>query len=167
MQKISTFTDEEILSRLLKNKSKTNYWNYIRELRKRKSTTTYQKATELTNSENNVEKVIGINILAQFGYPRKHKNRNLNTYFKLLKTENSIKTVSSILYGIGHNNENLSESQIDLICQFQSNKSATIRYSLTSALSGVENDNAIKTLIKLTKDKDSDIRDWATFGIGS
>ena len=167
MQKIPTFSNEEIFTRLLKNKSKSNYWKYISELRKRKSTEIYQKATELSNSNHDKEKVIGIDILAQFGYPRKHKKQTLRNYFNLLKSKNSIKVLSSILYGIGHNNESLTGNQIDIICRFKSNRSATIRYSLTFALSGVENENSINTLIQLSKDKDSDIRDWATFGIGS
>lgn len=167
MQKIPTFSNDEIFYRLFTNKSKTNYWKYISELRKRKSTEIYQKVTELTKSKNENEKVIGINVLAQFGYPRKHKAKTLKTYFNLLKTESSIKIVSSILYGIGHNNETLTDKQIETICNFKSSKSATIRYSLTFALSGIENQTAINTLILLSKDKDSDIRDWATFGIGS
>lgn len=167
MLKIPTFSNEEVFTRLLNNKSKSNYWNYIRELRKRKSTDIYQKATELTNSNDDHVKVIGINILAQFGYPRKHKKQTLKNYFNLLKSKNSINVISSILYGIGHNNEILTDNQIDIICRFKYSKSATIRYSLAFALSGVENDNAINTLIQLSNDKDSDIRDWATFGIGS
>lgn len=31
----------------------------------------------------------------------------------------------------------------------------------------MENENAIKTLIELSNDGDSDIRNWATFGIGT
>jgi hypothetical protein len=167
MNKISTFSTDEIFTRLFKSKSSSSYWNYIRELRKRKTNDIYQKAIQLTNSIDNHEKVIGINILAQFGYSKKKKSQILNIYFNLLKSESNIKIISSILYGIGHNNKNLTEKQIGLICCFHSSKSATIRYSLTFALSGIENKNAISTLIKLSKDKDADIRDWATFGIGS
>lgn len=167
MQKISHFTTEEIFNRLFTNKSKTNYWRYITELRQRKTSDIYEKATELANAKDVNEKVIGIDILAQFGYPRKYSKQTLKTYFNLLKSENSIKVVSSALYGIGHNNENLTTYQINFICNYHTHKSATIRYSLTFALSGIENNVAIDTLIKLSKDKDSDIRDWATFGIGS
>ena len=165
MHKIPTFSNDEIFARLFKNKS--NYWNYIRELRKRKSKDIYEKVIKLTTSIDNNKKVIGINILAQFGYPRNHKKQILKTYFNLLKSESNLKVISSILYGIGHNNEGLTENQIDLICRFQTSRSATIRYSLTFALLGVKNKNAINTLIKLSRDKASDIRNWATFGIGS
>lgn len=35
------------------------------------------------------------------------------------------------------------------------------------AILGIDNIKTIDTLILLSKDKDSDIRDWATFGIGT
>jgi hypothetical protein len=167
VQKIPTFSTEEIFIRLLKNKSKTNYWRYISELRQRRTLDIYQKAVGLTKLTDKNEKIIGINVLAQFGYPRKHKTQTLKTYFDLLKKEKDINVISSTLYGIGHNNENLTDIQINLLCNYQYHKSATIRYSLIFALLGIENKNAINTLIKLSKDKDLDIRDWATFGIGS
>lgn len=118
--KITSFSTSEIFRRLLNNKSKTNYWRYIMELRKRKSSEIYNSAIELTKSSDKKEKIIGINILAQFGNPRIHKNQTLRIYFNLLKEENDIYVVSSILYAIGHNNQKLTENQIDFICHYDS-----------------------------------------------
>lgn len=167
MQKISTFSNEQILDRLFNNKSKTNYWAYIRTLRTRATEDVYSIANELVQSSDKKSRIIGVNILAQFGVPRKHKKQILSIYFKLLKEETDIYVVSAVLHGIGHNIDSLSERRIDTICRYHSHRSVTVRFGLTLALCGVSNSNAIDTLILLSRDKDKDVRDWATFGIGS
>lgn len=167
MKKITNYSNKEIFSRLLNNKSKANYWNYISELRKRKTEDIFEKSISLTKSENINEKKIGINVLAQFGFPRKHKSRILKTFFNLLKTEKDKNVISLIFYGIGHNNEKLTEKQIEQICAFKNHKSINVKFSLISAILSIEQNLAVETLIELSNDKNSEIRDWATFGIGT
>lgn len=164
---LTNFSNEKLFDRILNNKSNINYWKYISELRKRKSKDIFEKSIELTKSEISKEKIIGINVLAQFRYPRLHQKEILKTYFNLLKTEKDNKVISSILYAIGHNNDNLTEKQIDIVCSFKNHKSVNVRHGLVSAILAIDKTKPINTLIQLTKDKDSDIRDWATFGIGT
>lgn len=73
----------------------------------------------------------------------------------------------SIFYGISHNNENLTKKRVLKLIEFKNSKNNDVRYSLVSALSGIENPKAIETLIELSEDKYSSIRNWATFGIGT
>jgi HEAT repeat protein len=161
------YSNEKLFERLLNNKSNKNYWNFITELRRRRDKDIFEKSVELMKSEIAKEKIIGINILAQFGFPRLHLKVILKIYFDLFKTETDKNVISSILYGIGHNNENLTEKQIDIICVYKVHKSVTVRYALVYAILAIDKSKAINTLIELSKDKDSDIRDWATFGIGT
>ncbi|RKR08581.1 hypothetical protein C8C83_0164 [Flavobacterium sp. 90] len=161
------YSNEKLFERLLNNKSSKNYWNFITELRRRKDNDIFEKSVELTKSEIIKEKIIGINILAQFGFPRLHLKEILKIYFDLLKTETDKNVISSILYGIGHNNENLTEKQIDIICVYKDHKSVTVRYALVNAILAIDKTKTIDILIELSKDKDSDIRDCATFGIGT
>lgn len=42
-----------------------------------------------------------------------------------------------------------------------------VRYGVTHALLGQDDARAIDLLIRLTTDRDADVRDWATFGIGT
>nr|WP_315239513.1 hypothetical protein [uncultured Flavobacterium sp.] len=161
------YSNEKIFDRLLSNKSNKNYWKYISELRKRKSKDIFKKSIILINSEIAKERIIGIDILAQFGYPRLHKKIILKKFFSLLKTETDKYAISSLFYGIGHNNDNLTNKEIDLISSFKKHKSSRVRYSLAFALLTKEESKAIETLIELSKDRDSEIRDWATFGIGT
>lgn len=167
MNNLTNYSTEKIFARLLKNKSKKNYWNYVRELRKRKTNEIFEKSVLFTKSESLKERILGVNILAQFGFPRLRKKEIINILFELLKTETEKGILSSILYGISHNNEKLNSKQVGLLSTYKTHKSLIVRHSLVSALCTVENEKAIDTLIELSNDKDSDIRDWATFGLGS
>ena len=167
MNKLTNYKTEKIFERLLTNKSKENYWKYISELRKRKTDEIFKKSVLLTKSESAKERMIGTDVLAQFGFPRRHKKEIINLFFQLLKSESDKKVISSILYGIGHNNEKLTNRQVEFLCSFRTHKSVYVKHSLVSALSTIEKDKAIDTLIKLSNDTDPDIRDGATFGIGS
>lgn len=167
MQKIAGFSNEKIIDRLLNNKSKKNYWNYITELRKRKDKSVYQKAILFTQSKNNKEIITGVNILAQFGSPRLYQKQTLSVYGNLLQSQKDKQVLSSILYAIGHNNEKLTVKQINQACRFASHKSALVRHSVVFALGGIEHPQAIGVLIELSKDKDPEVRDWATFSLGS
>ena len=162
------WTSEKIFNRLVNNKTKKTYWENIRELRKRPNKDVFNRAVELAKSTNKKEKVIGIDVLAQLGLnPRYNQKKTVKIYFNLLKKEQPIKVLTSLLYGIGHNNENLKSEVVNLICLLKNHKYSDVRFSLAVALGGVENGKAIETLIALSKDKNSYVRDWATFGIGS
>lgn len=167
MNKLINYKTGKIFERLLTNKSKENYWNYVRELRKRKTDEIFRNSILLTKSESAKERMIGTDILAQFGFPRYRKKEIIDLFFELLTSESDKKVISSILYGIGHNNEKLTKKQVKFLCSFCNHKSVYVKHSLVSALCTIEKDVAIDSLIKLSKDKNSDIRDWATFGIGN
>ncbi|QCE43370.1 HEAT repeat domain-containing protein [Psychroserpens sp. NJDZ02] len=167
MNTLQNYTTDKIFTRLLTNKSNKNYWSYVSELRKRKTEAVFKKCVALTHSISLKDRILGVDILSQFGYPRLHKKEIINILFKLLETEVDRKMVSSIFYGISHNNEKLTKKQIHLICKFKNHKSVYVRHALVAALSTVEDEKAYDVLIMLSTDKDSNIRDWATFGLGS
>ncbi len=167
LNKLTNYTTEKIFQRLLNNKSRKNYWQYVSELRKRKTDEIFDISCSLIRSNKTKERVIGADILSQFGFPRRYKKEIIKLFFNLLQFETEIEVLFSILYGISHNNENLTKKQVKFLSTFKNHKSVKVRFSLVSSLSTIENDLAIKTLIELSNDKDSDIRNWSTFGIGS
>lgn len=167
MNKITNYSTQKLFIRLLTNKSKANYWNYIIELRKRKTNEIFKKSIVLTQSNSIKERIIGINILAQFGQPRQHKKEIIQIFFKLLQSETNKYVISAVFFGIGHNNEKLTNKQVNILTSFQKHKSTYVRYSLVFALCTIQREQAIDTLIYLSNDRDVKIRDWATFGLGS
>lgn len=159
---------EKIFNRLVNNKSQKTYWNNISELRKRATEEIYDQAYELAKSESDKNKIIGIDVLAQLGFePRIRQQKTVKLYFELLENGQNDDVLFSLLFGISHNNENLTEKQVVKLTEFKNSKNKDIRYSLVSALSTIENPKAIETLIELSEDKFSSIRNWATFGIGT
>jgi HEAT repeat protein len=123
---------------------------------------------EFTKSNEPKIRKIGIDILAQLGLPpRPFLPQTLKIYFELLNVEVNPDVLMSLLYSIGHNNEGLNNEQIDKICTFIDNDNSCVKEGLVSALLGIDNLNAIETLIKLSSDKLSHIRNWSTFGLGT
>lgn len=162
------WTDDKLLSRLINNKTDKSRWDNISVLRKRPSQELLAKCIELTKSNNPKSSKIGIDILAQLGLPpRPFLKETLKIYFELLEVETDPEVLKSLLYSIGHNNDELDEEQIEKICSFIQNENSLIKEGLVSALLGIDNITAIETLVKLSTDKLSHIRNWATFGLGT
>lgn len=162
------WTDDKLLSRLINNKTDKARWANIGALKKRPSQELFAKCVELTKSNKPQIRKIGIDILAQLGLPpRPFLQDTLKIYFELLNTETDPNVLMSILYSIGHNNENLNSKQINKICSFLSNDNNWVKEGLVSSLLGIDKLTAIETLIKLSSNKLSHIRNWATFGLGS
>ncbi|WP_298143647.1 hypothetical protein [Flavobacterium sp.] len=162
------WTDDKIISRLINNKSVKSRWENISALRKRPSLDLFAKCIELTKSDKPKERRIGIDILAQLGLPpRPFLHETLKIYFDLLKTENDPEVLMSLLYSIGHNNENIDNEQIKQICSFENSEDSRVKDGVVAALLGIDNPAAIEMLIKLSSDKLSHIRNWATFGLGT
>jgi hypothetical protein len=162
------WTDEKLFFRLLNNKSDKTYWDNIRELRSRANVNIFNTCKKLVKSSKPKERIIGIDILAQLGLtPRPFFKESRKLFFEILRNEKDPKVLLSVLYAIGHNNGKLKTDDIALLVSFKDNADEGVREGLVSALLSVDKKLAIDTLIQLTTDKISHIRDWATFGIGS
>lgn len=162
------WTDEKIISRLINNKTDKSRWENIRTLRQRPSEELFLQSVELTKSDNTKIRKIGIDILAQLGSsPRPFLKETLKIYFELLEIETDPDVLMSLLYSIGHNNEELNKEQIEKICSFIDKENGWVKEGLVSALLGIDNSTVIETLTKLSSDKLSHIRNWATFGLGT
>ena len=161
------WTDDKLLFRLCNNKSDKSRWDNISVLRKRPSEELFSKCVELTISKDPRIRRIGIDILAQMGLiPRPFLTKTLQLYFDLLNIESDPEVLMSLLYSIGHNNDTLNKSQIEKLCTFSDNDNNWVKEGLVSAVGFINDLNAIDVLIKLSKDKLSHIRNWATFYLG-
>lgn len=164
----NNWTDDKILFRLINNKSKKTRWDNISVLRQRPSKELFLKCETLTKSLSAKERSIGVDVLAQMGLPpRPFLKQTLNLYFGLLNVEKDPDVLMGVLYAIGHNNDNLSKTQIAKLCSFSKSKDNWVKEGLVFSLLGIEDVNAIEILIKLSEDKQSHIRNLATFGIGT
>jgi HEAT repeat protein len=164
----TNWSDDTLLSRAIKAKTTNSRWSNISKLRKRPSKELFLKCYDLTKSKVVARRSIGIDILAQFGItPRPFLKETLKLFFELLDKENSPKVLMSLLSAIGHNNDRLTRTQIDKLCSFSNTDNEYVKEGLVFSLLSVDNKNAIDTLIRLSSDRLSHVRDWSTFGIGS
>lgn len=162
------WTDKELFQRLLTNKTTKTYWDNVRELHLRVNKYVFNKSVKLAGSNIPKERIIGIDVLAQLGIAyRPYYNETIKLYFEILEKEQDQKVLTSLFYAIGHNNDNLDQESIDKLLAFKTTNNNSLRFALVCSLLGLENEQAINTLIELSKDKVSSIRNWATFGIGS
>lgn len=162
------WTDEKLFSRLVNNKSKKTYWDNIIILRQRPNENIFNLAKSLLISKDANSRIVGIDVLAQLGNsPRPFYKETIKLFFDLLKIEIDPKVLKSLLFAIGHNNDNLSKNQIKKLSDLKSTENILIKEGLVFSLLGVNDKNAIETLIKLSKDSTYFIRDWATFGLGT
>lgn len=162
------WTDEKLFARLVNNRTRATYWENVSALRQRPTNFVFQTAVELTKSDDNKKRIIGLNVLAQLGFNPRFRQRETSVIcFNLLEKEQTPWVLESILFAISHNNQILKKNQILSLIKLKTHRYCIVRFALVQALSGLEQKDAIDALIALSTDRDSDIRDWATFSLGT
>jgi len=157
-----------LFERAIKAKYQNLYWKTILELRKFVDDEMIEKCFELINSKNQKSKIIAINILSQLGTKRtKFAKKLINKLFEFLQESENEKLTISCLIAISHNNNFITKKQIKFLEKFKKDKSKEIRYALVFSILKLEDETAIKTLIKLSDDRSPKIRNWALFGLGT
>jgi hypothetical protein len=160
-------TIDDIFSHLLNCKTEKAYWNNINILRGKPCDEVFFRCAEFIHSDIAKERMAAVDILAQLGLPpRPYEQPSILLFFELLDAEKDSHVLMSVLYSIGHNNDNLNVSQIKKMCKCAYDRHWFVRKAVSCALLGIENETAIDTLILLSKDSSSMVRDWATFGLG-
>lgn len=171
-----SWPDKKLLSRALSAKTDKAYWDNIHELRGRASDSLYAECMELVRSERPGECAAGVTILSQFYRINKRKKRGieypyrkevLKLFLSMLASATDSSVTAALLYGIGDNNSCIKPHEIDLLLPFISVQEIIIRRAAVSALTGIHKMKAIRGLIMLSRDRYSDIRNWATFAIGT
>ncbi len=162
------WSSEKLFFRLLNNKTRKTYYENIHELRRRPSQEVFEKAMNLGKSKVDKEKIIGVDVLAQLGLDKRfNQNEILDLYFSILKSPQTPKVLFSTLSAIGFNNGSLKKERVHTISKFKNHNYSDVRFGVVCALMGVDHELAIEVLIELSSDSHHQVRDWATFSIGS
>lgn len=160
--------DEKIFDRLFHNKSNKTYWQNISVLRQRPTKNVFSICVKLAESDKPHCRIIAYDILAQLGLmPRPFSKQTIELLFQHLETEDDPTAMMSLLYAIGHHDKVLNRLQVDQLCALSATDDSSVKEGLLFALNGIDNAKAILVLIMFSKDKLSNIRNWATFGLGS
>ena len=142
-----------------------NRWDFIWLLRYRGTRDVLDRAIALTESNNSEERTIGIQILGQLGIPdRTFPDECLTTLIGLLKHEIDPLILQSIGIALGHLND---ARAIEPQLKFCLHPDWEVRYGVVLSMNGHNDKRAIAALIKLSGDDHPQVRNWATFGLGS
>lgn len=140
-------------------------WDFIWLLRYRGTRDVLNGAIALTESNNSEERTIGIQILGQLGIPdRTFPDECLTTLIGLLKHEIDPLILQSIGIALGHLND---ACAIEPQLKFCLHPDWEVRYGVVLSMNGHNDKRAIAALIKLSGDDHPQVRNWATFGLGS
>lgn len=144
-------------------------WQAVNALRSAGTREIFDKAVEWCRSNEPLKRARGADILSQIGKTSDHPTplfagESFSILMGMLGTETDPVALSAIITAFGHL-EN--PSIISQILPFSYHPNADVRYGLAFALGCFADDErSISTLLKLMTDQDTDVRDWATFGLG-
>lgn len=140
-------------------------WYFIDLLQCRGSREIFDRALMLTQSSNPEERRLGINILGQLNVAgRTIPDNGVTTLVNLLDHEFDPLILQDICIALGHLNDPRS---IEAQLRFCLHPDWEVRCGVVNGLSGQTDERAIAALIALSADVHPQVRNWATFGLGS
>jgi HEAT repeat protein len=140
-------------------------WDFIWLLRYRGTRDVLDRAIALTESHNSEERTIGIQILGQLGIPdRTFPDESITTLIGLLQDETDPLILENIGIALGHLHD---PRGIVPQLRFCLHPDWEVRYGVVCSLNGHNDERAIAALIQLSADEHPQVRNWATFGLGS
>jgi HEAT repeat protein len=115
-------------------------------------------------SKDSRERAAGAEILGQLGWQdRTFLEESVNALLgALIDTDDHV--LQSVIFALGHRAD---PRAIEALLPFVDNPSADIRYATVHGLMPHDVPNVVAAMAKLTRDSDRDVRNWATFTLGS
>lgn len=164
--KIST---NELIEKALGTNDEEKYWEYIRSLHIRGTKEVLDQATQLCESKSIQSIITGADILGQIGVPeRTYPEEALAVLRRLIRVQHqNPEVLNSALVAIGHTQKPEDLEGLSLVRCLLTHDNADVRLGVVMALWGHEDQESISTLVKLSRDSNTNVRDWATTGIGS
>jgi HEAT repeat protein len=144
-------------------------WEAIRALQIVGTRKVFDKAAEWCRSDNALMRARGADILSQIGKTADH---TVNSFVEesyeaitgLLKGEKDPIVLAAAITALGH----LDKPQaVPLITTFTSDPDPDVRFAVAFTLGCYANEPvSVAHLLRLMRDEEEDVRDWATFGLG-
>lgn len=144
-------------------------WEAVGKLRNLGTQQIYERAAEWCISIDPLKRARGADVLAQIGRTVEHLQNNFleesySVVSQLAMHEKDPLPLSSAIHALGHIGNS---HAIPLMIQNCSHEVGMVRFAVACALGNFADDpGAVQALIVLTEDRDEDVRDWATFGLG-
>jgi HEAT repeat protein len=146
-------------------------WEHVVALHNRGDDESFVAAAELLDSSDPNRRALAADILAQLGaapgVPVEERPLAGPAFELLLQRigeEQQADVLQSIASAFGH----LADPRgIPALRGLRKHPDEDVRHAVVFGLLGQDDDLAIDTLVELSRDSDADVRDWATFGLGT
>lgn len=156
---------EELINVALSEEDEDAAWHIVALLHHRGTGEVLEAAMRLCRSDASKERRLGADILGQLGTPKRtFPNESFDRLAEMLAHEKDPFVLEAIFIAFSHLNN---PRAIDLVVPWIEHEDDDVRFGTVLALSCHEDPKAIAALINLSNDADADVRDWATFGLGS
>lgn len=156
---------EELIRLALSERDEDLVGELVSALHYRGSHEVLEACERLCASVHAPERELGATILGQLGVPsRSFPEECFLILERMARAETDADTLQAIAVSFGH----LHDARcIPLLLPLRNHASEIVRWGVVHGLSGHNDSAAIDALIELSSDEDEEIRDWATFGLGS
>lgn len=156
-------TSEELVQALLRCKSYKDHHEFLSVILPRGGKKEFALGAELLKAKEAKKVIIGARILGELGYFKKPFELERRVLLEeALKQEKRVSVINGIIFALGHLG---AEPSLSVLISYLNHTSTWVRYPLAHALGAINHPLAVEGLLKLAKDEDQDVRDWATFGL--
>jgi HEAT repeat protein len=167
---MSSVTIDELFSQALQGDYDADEaWQAIHALQAIGTREVFDMSAALCGSNEPLKRARAADILGQLGKTSENPTPHFpddcfRSLTGMLDAETDPVPLSSVIAALGHLGN---PAAIPLILPFSYHPDPGVRFGLAFALGCFADDQrSVSTLIKLMSDKDGEVRDWATFGLG-
>lgn len=158
-------TTEKLLHAALGSEGEDGYWTAVTILWFRGTQEVFEAARELLASDQAENRALGADVLSQLGTPSMpFVHESVTGLLDLLSKEKHPVVLHSIGVALGHLKD---PRAIEPLIRLKAHPDGDVRFGVVYGLLGWENQGAVDALIELCSDADTEVRNWATFGLGS
>lgn len=159
---------ETLIIRALRATSEESRWKCVTVLHKRGTKEVFDAVVDLCGSDHRERRCLGYDILGQLGVPQRASPTEARDFLHAGLLQETVEVViKAILFALGHTQETEDGTGIDTIASLATHPHEDVRFGVVFALLGHTDQRSIETLVELSSDEDVDVRDWATFGLGT
>ncbi|MDQ3644319.1 MAG: GNAT family N-acetyltransferase [Actinomycetota bacterium] len=147
------------------------HWEHVSALRRRGDEATFQAAAEILDSPEPGRRALAAAILGQLGAEegvpveaRPFRRPAGELLVARIESEKHPEVLAAFAFALGHLQE---ERAVPGLHALRRHPDPGVRHAVVSGLMGLDDDLAVATLIELSRDREAEVRDWATFGLGT
>ena len=159
-----TRTTAEIIAEYIEGEHRDDATNSLATIHYRGGLEEFRFGIKLLASTDPRERVVGADVLAQLGWQdRTFLDQSVDALLGALRDPDD-SVVEAAIIALGHRG---STRAIDALLPFVDHPSADLRYAVVHGLMPHDTPRVVEAMIKLSRDSNPDVRNWATFSLAS